>query len=213
MSSSDSTGPIQLIDLQREALPETRDDFVEQTQFDRVDTAPAAGPSLDDAYKAGVAEGEQLGRAAALKEMQPVIARFEELIKALGHIRERRLEETERELTDLGVEIARRVLHGELQTGNDAVVRLARACIQEAKEEGTLTLRANPDDVGPGPEPQLEVLRDDVPDGVELGPKRPGRLLRLPGVVVGAASLLGHRTPKRTGAVACTGLQCPPGVG
>jgi flagellar biosynthesis/type III secretory pathway protein FliH len=156
MSSSDSTGPIHLTDLQREALPETRDDFVEQTQFERVNTAPAAGPSLDDAYEAGIAEGEQLGRAATLKEMQPVIARFEELIKALSHVRERRLEETERELTDLGVEIARRVLHGELQTGNDAVVRLARACIQEAKEEGTLTLRANPNDV--------ELLRTHLPE-------------------------------------------------
>ena len=156
MSSSDPTKPVPMIDLDRETPPAPREAFIEQNEFERIDTAPTMAPSAEDSYAAGLAEGEELGRAAALKEMKPVIARFQELTAALSHIWARRLEEAERDLTELGVEIARRVLHGELQAGSDAVVRLARACIQEAKEEGPSTLRVNPAD--------LELLRAHLPE-------------------------------------------------
>ncbi len=156
MSSSDPTKPVSMIDLDRETPPAPHDEFIEQHEFERIDSAPTIAPSAADSYAAGLAEGEELGRAAALKEMKPVIARFQELTAALSHVWERRLEEAEQDLTELGIEIARRVLHGELQTGNDAVVRLARACIQEAKEEGPRTLRVNPAD--------LELLRAHLPE-------------------------------------------------
>ena len=156
MSSSDSTRPLPLVDLDRETPPPAPEDFIEQVEFDRIETVAAQPQTPEEAYKAGLAEGEQLGRTAAAKELEPVVAQFQELIRALGHVRARRLEETERELTDLAIEIARRVLHGELQTETDAVVRLARACIQEAKEEGPRTLRVNPAD--------LELLRTHLPE-------------------------------------------------
>jgi flagellar assembly protein FliH len=156
MSSSEQLPPITLIDLHRDTTPAEVTEFVEQTEFDRADQTRPPTPTPQEAYQAGLAEGESVGRSAALKELEPVIGRFEELMRSLAHIRERRLEETERELVEVAGEMAKRILHGELQLETDAVMRVARACLQEAKEEGTRTLRVNPTDV--------EMVRTHLPE-------------------------------------------------
>ncbi len=156
MSSSEQLPPIALVDLDRDATPAPGTEFTEQTEFERVDQIRPPTPTPEEAYQAGLAEGEGIGRSAAAKELEPVIGRFEELMRSLSYIRERRLEETERELVEVASEMAKRILHGELQLETDAVMRVARACLQEAKEEGTRTLRVNPTDA--------ELVRTHLPE-------------------------------------------------
>jgi flagellar assembly protein FliH len=145
--SSSEVRPLALIDLTRDIPPSPGKEFVEKNEFDQVADAPPPTPTAEEAYKAGLGEGEQIGRAAVSKEIQPVIARLEELIRAVAHIREARLDEVERDLTAVAIDIAKQILHSELRLEGDTVVRMARACLQEAKEEGARTLRANPADV------------------------------------------------------------------
>jgi flagellar assembly protein FliH len=156
MSSSEPLPPIALVDLHRDEPGAAAPEFVEQTEFDSVGEARPPTPTPEAAYQAGLAEGERIGRSAASKELEPVIGRFEELMRSLAFIRERRLEETERELVEVASEMAKRILHGELQLETDVVMRVARACLQEAKEEGARTLRVNPADA--------EMVRTHLPE-------------------------------------------------
>jgi flagellar assembly protein FliH len=156
MSSSDPLQRLTLVDLHSDPGPRPGAAFVEQNEFEQTAEIRPPTPTPEEAYQAGLAEGEGRGRAEAAKELQPVLARFEELMRSLGEVREHRLQEAEQELIEVATEIARRVLHAELQLETDAVVRLARACLQEAKEEGTRTLRVNPADA--------EMVRTHLPE-------------------------------------------------
>ena len=156
MSSSEHLQQLTLVDLHNDPRPRGAAQFIEQSEFEQVAEQRPPTPTPEEAYQAGLAEGEARGRAEAAKELQPVLARFEELMRSLANARERRLEETEQELIEIANQMARRILHAELQLESDAVVRMARACLQEAQEEGTRTLRVNPADA--------EMLRTHLPE-------------------------------------------------
>lgn len=146
MSSSEA-GAAPLPDLRGELVAPARSvPAFEPGNFAAVTTrAPRLSP--EEAYAQGLAEGERRGRDEAVKELVPVIAELRELARSLGNVRSRRLAELEGELVDLACEIARRVLHGELALGGEAVARLARALIEAAADEERLVLHCSPADV------------------------------------------------------------------
>ncbi len=146
MSSSDPR-PYSLFDLHGNlpAVPEP--DFVDGSDFTAVESQHSAEPTPDEAYRNGLVEGEQRGRDAALKELQPAINELQALTISLAQVRKTRFDEAETELTRAAIEIAQRIVHGELQQTNDIVVRLAKSCIDEAKDDGPLTLHVNPADL------------------------------------------------------------------
>jgi flagellar biosynthesis/type III secretory pathway protein FliH len=146
MSTSEPRQP-ELLDLRAKLPASPARGFVEQAQFERLSTAPPRTPSRDEIFQSGVAEGERLGRSAAMKELEPVIAELREIGRALAGVREQRLAAVEAELIEVATELARRILHGELAQPRDAVVRMARACVEEAADEGALVLRAAAADV------------------------------------------------------------------
>lgn len=156
MSTSESLPRAQLHSLQDELPEPTAEDFAEFAEHEWISTAPADVPTADEAYRNGFSEGEQAGRSAALKELEPIVAELSSITRSLAAVRALRLAEAESELIDVAREIAQRILHGELQQDGDSVVRLARACIQEASDDGELVLRAAPAD--------LELLRTHAPD-------------------------------------------------
>ncbi|MFQ5513726.1 MAG: FliH/SctL family protein [Myxococcota bacterium] len=156
MSSSDSIKPLTLVDLQQEAPPAPVEDFCVQTEFPRILSEAQRIPTPDEAYRNGLSEGEQRGREAALKELQPEIEELRRATSALVSVRSQRLEQAESDLVEVAVDLARRILHGELTQDGDVVLRMARACIEEASHEGELTLRVAPQD--------LELVRAHLPE-------------------------------------------------
>lgn len=157
MSSSETLEGIELRDLQTEApAAPTREEFAEIRDFEHMSTAPVPLPSREEAFRDGFAEGEMVGRQAALKELEPVIAELRTLAAALGSVRVQRLAEAESDLIDVACEVTRRILHGELAQDGDTVVRLARACVREAADDGPLVVRAAAED--------LDLLRTHAPD-------------------------------------------------
>ncbi len=154
-SSPESVSPFPLPELERDTPPAAREEFVEQVEFAEVEQRPPT-PTADEAYQAGLAEGERSGQAAAMKELGPVLKQLEGLVRGLTHVREQRIEEAQHELLEIATDMTRRILHGELSLETDVVVRLARACLQEAKEEGLRVLHVNPAD--------SELLRTHLPD-------------------------------------------------
>jgi len=163
MSSSDRLQRPRLFHLDRETPPARQDQFTPQLTFERVVSATGAPISAEEAYKSGLVDGEQRGREAALKELAPVLDELRAVARALTAARHERIEQAERDLLGIAGELAKRILHGELQQAGDVSVRMARACIAAAQdEEGVLTLHVAPAD--------LELIRTHLPElQVDLG--------------------------------------------
>ena len=156
MSSSESLQKLSLIDLQQEVPPLGGASFEPVTTFERVESQRTVRVTPEEAHKNGLAEGEQLGRAAALKELEPVIEELRSVVAALGSVRQQRLDEVEGDLTELSANIAKRILHSELSESSDLVLRMTRACIEEAKRDGPLRLHVAPEN--------LELVRTHLPE-------------------------------------------------
>jgi flagellar biosynthesis/type III secretory pathway protein FliH len=157
MSSSDRLERARLPRLGSEALPVRRDEFTPGAGFARTASGKAPPLSADEAYQTGLVEGERRGREAALKEIEPARQELQALARSMAVARRERIEQAERELTDVAVQLARQILRGELQQGGDVVVRMARSCIEAARHEGdVLTLRVAPAD--------LDLIRTHLPE-------------------------------------------------
>ncbi len=156
MSSSEHYRRATFIDLQHEVPEPSRQDFTEQTEFPRIARTAEIELTPDDAYRNGLAEGEERGRAAALKELEPVLAELRNLAASMTAVRAERLSAAESELIQVATEITQRILRGELTQGDDVVLTMVRACIEEAKGEGPLVLHVAPSN--------LELVRAHLPE-------------------------------------------------
>ena len=156
MSSSEYFRRATFVDLQQEVPAPPREDFTEQTDFPRLTSTVQLELTPDDAHRNGLTEGEERGRTAALKEMEPVLAELRALIQSMTVVRQERLEAAEGDLIQVATEITKRILRGELAQSEDIVLRMARACIEEAQGEAPLILHVAPDN--------LEMLRTRLPE-------------------------------------------------
>lgn len=156
MSSSERLHRPPIHDLRADIPEQTQPEFNEQLEFVRTIGATAPPLTVEEAHRNGIVEGEQRGRAAALKELEPVIEEFRSTIHAMTQVRSQRLSDAEDELVSVATDIAQRILRGELQLGNDVVLRMARACIEEAKGEGPMTLKVSPS--------ELDLVRVHLPE-------------------------------------------------
>ena len=187
MSSSEfSIQRLTLVDFETELPPEPTEDFTEQSEFDNVVMGFQAEPTAEEAYRRGLGEGEQRGYARAMELLQPSLDEFRQAAEAMTDIRQQRLADAESELGRIASEVARRILHGELQQAEDVVLRMARACIEESTEEGPKRLLVSEDD--------LELVRSHLP---ELEQDLMGQSIQVvadPGLTAGNVVLL---TPVR----------------
>ena len=157
MSSSERVERPRLPRLAVEALPVRRDEFSAGAGFPRAASGKTPPLSAEEAYQNGLVEGERRGREAAQKEIEPARQELQALARSLAVARRERIEQAERELTDIAIQIARQILRGELQQSGDVVLRMARSCIEAARHEGdVLTLRVAPAD--------LDLIRTHLPE-------------------------------------------------
>ena len=147
MSSSEFLRRPELVDLHESDAAPAPQTFEEHTEFERLEPGPAREITPEQAYKSGLHEGERIGREAAHKELQPILGELQAVTASMARVREQRLDDLEGELLAISSEIARRILRGELQQPGDTVVRMARTCIEEIRDEGGAVLRVNPQDL------------------------------------------------------------------
>src|SRR5690348_3508828 len=84
------------------------------------DVERAIDQRLREAHAAGVREGEAAGQRRAAAELQPVIARLVRSIDEISGLRPRLRREAERDVVQLALAIARRILARELSVDPDA---------------------------------------------------------------------------------------------
>jgi len=123
---------------------------------------PAAAPVNDDALMAehrerlaalereaftkGYAQGERAGLEAGGKRAEAMLRRVAQTIEELGNLRQTLIHETEREMVQLALALARRVVHREVTLDPELAAALAHVALERLGTNTPATIRLNPED-------------------------------------------------------------------
>lgn len=99
---------------------------------------------LLEAHAAGLREGEAAGQRRAAAELQPVIARLVRSIDEISGLRPRLRREAERDVVQLALAIARRILARELSVDPDAMRGLVLGALERLRSQEISRVRVDP---------------------------------------------------------------------
>lgn len=122
--------------------------------------APFAGPgapaedathadvttSQQAAFAQGYAQGERAGVEVAARQLQTVYERLGQTIDRLVALREELTYRTEREVVELALAMATRILHREVSLDRELLLVMARIALDRMGDVSTATIRLHPDD-------------------------------------------------------------------
>jgi len=101
-----------------------------------------------DAFAKGFAQGERAGLDAAAQRGEAMLARLTQTLDELTALRSQMIHQTERQMVQLALAIARRILHREVTLDQDLLIAMARVALDRLGETAHITVRLNPDDFG-----------------------------------------------------------------
>jgi len=108
-------------------------------------------------------EGYAQGRREALQEiegrLQPLEGLLKQALAACAELRTKLLQELERDLIDLVVEMAQKVVGQELKTTPEAILAVVKATLEKAADQDDLVLRVHPQDYETLALHRIELLR------------------------------------------------------
>ena len=120
--------------------------------------APAAPPALDagqkehlaalerEAFAKGYQSGERAGAEAGAKRAEAMLRRLADTLEELGEVRRTMVRHTERQMVQLALAIAKRVVRREVTIDQDLTLTLARVALDRLGDSMSVTIRLNPDD-------------------------------------------------------------------
>ncbi|MDP4979812.1 MAG: FliH/SctL family protein [Desulfobacterales bacterium] len=117
------------------------------------DTLPPAlsRKSLDEietqAYIRGFNKGEKAGFESAMDKIESLKRLLDEAVEALRHARNRIQRDTEKEIVELVLAVAGRIVGHEVQTNREAIVAVVQEALQKVENQDTVVIKMNPADV------------------------------------------------------------------
>jgi len=99
-----------------------------------------------EAFAKGFAQGERSGQEVADQRGEAMLRRLTETLQELTQIRSQMIHQTERQMVELTLAVARRVVHREVSLDPDLLVAMARVALDRLGEAAKITVRLNPDD-------------------------------------------------------------------
>lgn len=99
-----------------------------------------------DAFAKGFAQGERAGHEAAAKRAEGLLNQLAQAVKDIAGLRGDILHRTERQVVQLVLAIAERVIHREVMLDRGLLLGMARAALDRLGEHGAATIRLHPDD-------------------------------------------------------------------
>jgi flagellar assembly protein FliH len=97
------------------------------------------------ARQEGFREGEAAGRSPAAVEAQPALEKLARSIEEIARLRPRLLRESEAELVELAMGIARRILRRELSVDAEALQGLVKGALEKLSAREICRIRAHPE--------------------------------------------------------------------
>lgn len=99
-----------------------------------------------EAFAKGFAQGERAGAEAAGKRGEVMLRRLTETLDELTSLRAQMIHQTEHQMVQLALAVARRVVHREISLDRDLLVAMARVALDRLGESAQVTVRLNPAD-------------------------------------------------------------------
>jgi flagellar assembly protein FliH len=112
---------------------------------------PAAEPQRvaaieQEAFVKGYAQGERAGLDAAATRGQAMLRRLGETVQELTVLRAQMIQRTERQVVQLAMAIAERMIHREITLDRGLLCGMARVALERLGEQASATIRLHPDD-------------------------------------------------------------------
>lgn len=99
-----------------------------------------------EAFGQGIAEGEKAGLEIARQRVDDMQARLTRTLEELARVRAAVIRRTERQMVDLSLSIARRIVRREVKLDPDFVIAMARVALERVDDGDVATIKLNPED-------------------------------------------------------------------
>jgi flagellar assembly protein FliH len=99
-----------------------------------------------DAFATGYAQGERAGMEAGNKRAEAMLRRLAATLEELAALRQTMIRQTEQQMVELSLAIARRILRREVMLDGDLILAMARVALDRLGEAASTTIRLNPED-------------------------------------------------------------------
>ena len=156
---------------------------VKEILKDTLDKAKRQATDIKDhaqkqGHDEGYAEGFKSGEDAAREELKPFLETVEGLVSTLTGFRKDMYDKVEREMVEMVIRLAKKVIHFEFSTRDDAVQEMIRLAVQSVLDRESMVIKINPKDKGYAESfrPELHNLFGDIKNitfeehsGVERG--------------------------------------------
>jgi flagellar assembly protein FliH len=123
-----------------------------------------------EAFVKGYAQGERAGLDAATTRGQAMLRRLGETLQELTALRAEMIQRTERQVVQLSMAIAERVIHREISLDRGLLCAMARVALERLGEHASATIRLHPEDfaavsaaqAADWPNEQIKVIPDPM---------------------------------------------------
>ena len=132
------------------------------------------------AFDQGYSEGIARAKEEEASEVAEVIEEFRRSLVKLAHMREEILKESEMDIVDLSLDVARKIISAELHNDPDTVTKVIRNALKRVKVGEGMVVRVNPEDhahIAAGPPEFLASVKLVADEEVERG----GAVVESPG--------------------------------
>ncbi len=113
-------------------------------------STPASAPDLAalerEAFTKGYAQGERAGAEASASRAEAMLRRLAQTLDELQSLRRDLIRRTEREVVELSLAIAKKVLQREVSLDHDLMLAMARVALDRLADVDTASIRLHPDD-------------------------------------------------------------------
>jgi flagellar assembly protein FliH len=96
------------------------------------------------AYENGFAQGEKAGMEIAERKIEVVMKRYAESIMEVGRLRSALYAQVEREVVKLAIEVAKKIVHREIQADREIIETLVHVALSHVAEKSAVTVHLSP---------------------------------------------------------------------
>jgi flagellar assembly protein FliH len=122
--------------------------FVDTPPQQEIDVLPKADlAALErDAFAKGYEQGERSGAEAAGKRGEAMLRRLADTLNELTTVRAQMIQQTERQIVELALAVARRVVHREVALDPDLLIAISRVALERLGESAQVSVKLHPDE-------------------------------------------------------------------
>ncbi len=123
---------------------------------------PNLSPSNNLSYQQGFAEGKRKGLMLGRREVAPLISKLKLITRSLLQAKEEVTNQAQREMVELALAIAKRVVRANVQMNKEIVTHMVKEALRRAADRERIVIRINPQDVE-----EIKAQRDEYTTSIE----------------------------------------------